>query len=120
MGSPMRLAALAVATALATFAAGTAQAQQSYNVNGPLRLTVRAKSFLNPGNTVAPYSMVNPASAAGQMVSYVNSPPYANLQERYGSTTLPDPTTNGPFIGARNPFGRIDYHYALYRDYYHD
>jgi hypothetical protein len=116
----MRLAALAVATAFATFAVGTAEAQQSFRTNGPLKLTVRAKSFLEPGNTVAPYSQVNPASAVGQMVSYVNSPPYANLHERYGSGALPDPTTNGPFIGARNPIGPVDYHYYLYGDYYHD
>ena len=116
----MRLAALAAVTALATFVAGTAEAQQSYRVNGPLKLTVRAKSFLEPGNTVAPYSSVNPASAAGQMISYVNSPPYANLHERYGSGALPDPTTNGPFVGARNPIGPVDYHYFLYNDYYHN
>lgn len=115
----MRLAALAAITAFATFAAGTAEAQRSYNVNGPLKLTVRAKSFLQPGNTVAPYSSVNPASAYGQMVSYVASPPYAN-NDRYGAGTLPDPTTNGPFIGAKNPIGPVDYHYYLYGDYYHD
>lgn len=112
----MRLAALAVATALVTLAAGAAQAQQSHNVRGPLKLTVRAKSFLEPGNTVAPYSMVNPASAAGQMVSYLNSPPYANMQERYRADRLPDPFTNGPFVGTRNPFGPIDYSGTL-RDY---
>lgn len=116
----MRFAALAVATALATFAAGAAEAQQSYRTNGPLRLTVRAKSFLEPGNTVAPYSMVNPASAAGQMISYVNSPPYAHQHERFGAAVLPDPTTNGPFVGARNPIGPVDYHYYLYGDRYHD
>jgi hypothetical protein len=116
----MRLAAFAAAAAIATFAAGAAEAQQSYRVNGPLQLTVRAKSFLQPGNTVAPYSQVNPASAYGQMVSYVNSPPYANLQERYGAANLPDPFTNGPFVGARNPIGPVDYHYFLYGDRYHD
>lgn len=115
----MRFAALAVATALATLAAGTAEAQQSYRVSGPLKLTVRAKSFLEPGNTVAPYSMVNPASAYGQTVSYLANPPYANMRDRYGAGTLSDPI-DGPFIGARNPIGPIDYHYALYGDRYHD
>lgn len=110
----MRLAALAAAAAIVTFAAGTAEAQQSYRVNGPLKLTVRAKSFLDPGNTVAPYSSVNPASAMGQMVSYLNNPPYANMQERFGTGALPDPTTNGPFIGARNPIGPVDLQYPIY------
>lgn len=109
----MRLAALAAITALATFAAGTAEAQRSYRVNGPLQLTVRAKSFLEPGNTIAPYSAVNPASAYGQMVSYVNSPPYAH-NDRYGAGTLPSPTTNGPFIGAKNPIGPVDLQYPIY------
>ena len=36
----MRVAALALATALVTLGAGVAEAQQSYRVNGPLRLTV--------------------------------------------------------------------------------
>lgn len=112
----MRLAALAVATALVSLAAGTAQAQQSYNVNGPLKLTVRAKSFLNPGNTVAPGSQANPASALGQMISYVNSPPYANLHERYRGANLPDPMS-GPFVGARNPIGPVDYNSLFYNDY---
>ena len=110
----MRFAALAATAAIVTFAASAAEAQQSYRVNGPLKLTVRAKSFLEPGNTVAPYSSVNPASAAGQMVSYLASPPYANNQERYGSTVLPDPFTNGPFVGARNPIGPVDLQYPIY------
>ena len=58
--------------------------------------------------------MVNPASAYGQMVSYVNSPPYANDKDRYGAGTLPDPTTNGPFIGARNPIGPVDFGSIFY------
>lgn len=110
----MRFAAFAAAAALVAFTASTAEAQRSYRVNGPLQLTVRAKSFLNPGNVVAPHSSVNPASAVGQMISYVNSPPYANLHERYGTGALPDPTTNGPFIGARNPFGPVDLQYPIY------
>ena len=110
----MRLAAFAVATALVTFAAGTAQAQQSYNVRGPLKLTVRAKSFLEPGNVVAPYSRVNPSSPAGQITSYVSIPPYANMQELYRGNALPDAVTNGPFVGARNPIGPVNYGYYSY------
>ena len=35
--------------------------------------------------------------------------PYGNLSSRYGQDLLPDPITNGPFVGARNPFGPIDF-----------
>ncbi len=104
-----RAAALASVAALLTFGADLAQAQESYRVNGPLRLSVRARSFLEPGNTVAPYSQVNPASAYGQTVSYLLNPPYQNYRDRFGEGTLPDPITNGPFAGATNPFGPIDY-----------
>lgn len=79
------------------------------HVNGPLRLNVRPRSWLDAGNTVAPYSSVNPASAYGQMVSYLASPPYINMRDRFGEGTLPDPITNGPFVGARSFFGPIDY-----------
>ena len=97
-----------LAAGLALGAATEAEAQQSYHVNGPLRLNVRARSFLDAGNAVQPYSQVNPASAYGQTVSYMLNPPYANMRDRFGEGTLPDPI-DGPFIGARNPFGPVDY-----------
>ena len=104
----MRRTALLAGSLLAIVAFGTvAEAQQSYHVNGPLRLNVRPRSWLELGNKVEVGSSVNPASAYGQMVSYLNSPPQPNLRE-FG-TSLPDPVTNGPFIGATNPFGAIDY-----------
>lgn len=106
-------AAAASVAALLTFGMGVAEAQQSYRVNGPLRLTIRARSFLDAGNTVAPYSQVNPASAYGQAVSYLASPPWINMRERFGEGTLPDPITNGPFVGARNPIGPVDYNGAI-------
>lgn len=105
----MRAAALfASVLAVASVGIATAEAQESYRVNGPLRLSVRARSFLDAGNTVAPYSSVNPASAYGQMVSYLANPPYANMRDRYGEGVLPDPITNGPFVGAVNPIGPVD------------
>jgi hypothetical protein len=110
----MRAAALAASVlALATFGVATAEAQESYRVNGPLRLNVRARSFLDAGNTVAAYSQVNPASAYGQVVSYLANPPYANMRDRFGEGVLPDPITNGPFIGATNPIGPVDYGFYL-------
>jgi hypothetical protein len=102
--------ALIAASLLAVTAFGTAaEAQQSYSVNGPLRLNVRPRSWLQLGNTVAPYSSVNPASAYGQTVSYLNSPPWGNMRERFGESVLPDPVTNGPFVGARNAIGPVDF-----------
>jgi opacity protein-like surface antigen len=106
----MRRSALFAASLLAVLAAGTAaEAQQSYHVNGPLRLNVRPRSWLELGNTVSAGSSVNPASAYGQQVSYQLSPPWNNMRDRFGEGTLPDPVTNGPFVGATNPFGPVDY-----------
>jgi hypothetical protein len=79
-----------------------AEAQQ------PLRLNVRPRSFLDAGNVVAPNSAPNPASAQGQMVSYLASPPWINMRDRFGEGTLPDPVTNGPFVGATNILGPVD------------
>ena len=79
----------------------------------PLRLNVKPRSWLDPGNVVAPYSSPNPASAQGQMISYLANPPYINMRDRFGEGVLPDPVTNGPFIGAKNPFGPVDYNSVL-------
>ena len=38
---------------------------------------------------------------------YLLSPPYAQNRERFSQGVLPDPITNGPFVGSRNPFGPI-------------
>lgn len=103
-----RAAAMASVAAFFALGIGAAEAQQSYHVNGPLKLTVRARNFLDAGNTVQPYSQINPASAYGQTVSYLLNPPYANFRDRFGEGTLPDPI-GGPFIGASNPIGPIDY-----------
>lgn len=106
---------LVIATSLVAMlgAAGLAQAQDGHSrdvhVNGPLKLNVRPRSWLDAGKVVEPYSSVNPASAYGQMVSYLASPPYINMRDRFGEGTLPDPVTNGPFVGARSFFGPVDY-----------
>lgn len=105
----MRRSVVYATALLALAACGTAaEAQQSYHVNGPLRLNVRPRDWLNPGNTVAPYSAVNPASAYGQTVSYLNNPPYAP-GHTVGFDNLPDAVNNGPFAGALNPFGPVEY-----------
>jgi hypothetical protein len=106
----MRRTTLIATALLAIVAGGTAaEAQQSYHVNGPLQLNVRPRSWLEIGNTVSPGSSVNPASAYGQTVSYLLNPPYNNMRDRFGAGTLPDPVTNGPFVGAQNPFGPVDF-----------
>ena len=73
-----------------------------------LILNVRPRSYLDAGNVVPVGSMNYPASGFGQTVSYLNLPPYLGMRERFGASVLPDPITNGPFIGARNPFGPVD------------
>lgn len=105
----MRRLVIAAAALTAAFSAATvAQAE-------PLRLNVKPRSWLDPGNVVAPYSSPNPASAQGQMISYLANPPYVNMKDRFGEGVLPDPVTNGPFIGARNPWGPVDYQ-TLFED----
>ncbi len=92
------LVGLGVLGALMAFpAVEEAQAQDR-----PLVLRVRPRSFLDPG-PVAPVGTFNRYATQGQL-SYLTSPPYAPNGERFGMGVLPDPVTNGPFVGARNPF----------------
>ena len=105
------LSLLAVATA-----GGTAQAQgrpnSSYDIRSPnhIVIRVRPRSWLDAGRVVEPTSRDNPATS-GRFIAaqYLNTPPYIGLRDRFGAGTLPDPITNGPFIGARNIFGPVDY-----------
>ncbi|MCG7394607.1 hypothetical protein MHY87_17010 [Microvirga sp. ACRRW] len=92
---------LGVLAALGAFSvAAEAQAQDR-----PLTFRVQPRSFLDPGNVVEPGS-INPGyTGYGQAQSYLSSPPYMQNNERFnGGGNLPDPITNGPFVGARNPF----------------
>ncbi|MCB5174659.1 MULTISPECIES: hypothetical protein [Microvirga] len=94
------LASLAAASAFSV--AAEAQTER------PLVLRVQPRSFLDPGNVVAPNSISPGASGYGQVQSYLNSPPYAPAGGQFGMGLLPDPITNGPFVGASNPFADID------------
>ena len=67
------------------------------------------RSFLDPGTVVPVGSLNRTTSGYAQTQSYLLSPPYAPNRERFGLGVLPDPITNGPFVGARNPFSPIDY-----------
>jgi hypothetical protein len=96
--------------ALAAFsAAGPAAEAQTRRQSGgePLILNVRPRSFLDAGNVVQPGSLDRTTSGFAQTRSYLASPPWQNMSDRFGEGTLPDPIS-GPFIGARNPFGPFD------------
>jgi hypothetical protein len=83
-------------------------AQASHGSGLALRVTPR--SFLDPV-PVVPVGSINPGyTGYGQAQSYLAFQPYGQNRERFGlSHVLPDPVTNGPYVGARNPFGPIDY-----------
>jgi len=82
---------------------------QSGRRSNVLTLNVRPKSWLNPGNVVAPGVGMNPTRGYAQYVSYQNLSPWISFREAYGEDRLPDPVTNGPFVGARNPIGPVDF-----------
>ncbi len=111
--APTALSACLATLGLAAFAVtalpGSAEAQGVRRQRGDvLILNVRPRSFLDAGR-VAPVGSENRYAGGWQVRSYLNSPPYANLNERYGGGVLPDPIIGGPFVGARNPFGPVDY-----------
>ena len=86
-----------------------ADAQSRRRQGQPVVLRVTPRSFLDPGTVVPVGSLNRTTSGYAQTQSYLRSPPYAPNGERFGVGVLPDPITNGPFVGARNPFGPIDY-----------
>jgi hypothetical protein len=107
----MRHLAIYTALSLAFVGALPAEAQtRTLRRNGEvLILNVRPRSYLDAGNVVPVGSMNYPASGYGQTVSSLNLPPYLGMRERFGAGVLPDPVTNSPMIGARNPFGALGY-----------
>ena len=104
-------ASLAGALAVAAIgAAAPAQAQDGYvrggfyRVSRPLPIRIRPRSWLDAGNVVEPGngSVSNPATNPQLIAaSGLLSPPYGR-NDRFGAGVLPDPITNGPFIGARS------------------
>ncbi|MGO4572045.1 hypothetical protein [Microvirga sp. 2TAF3] len=102
-----RLAALGLAS-LAAITAFSVIAEAQPRRERPLVFRVTPRSFLDPGNVV-PADSINPGiTGYGQTQSYLLSPPYAPAGAGFGVGTLPDPITNGPFVGARNPFPPLD------------
>jgi hypothetical protein len=75
----------------------------------PLVVNVRPRSYLDAGNVVQPGSLNRTTSGYGQTVSYLNMPPAAGQRETlWHNGVLPD-RIHGPFVGARNPLGRVDF-----------
>ena len=106
-----RLAALAAAS-VATFTALAPVAEaQTLRRRGEqtIILDVRPRSYLDAGNVVPVGSQHSPAGGYGQTRSYLNLPPYQHMKDRFGEGSLPDPITNGPFVGARNQIGPVDF-----------
>ena len=85
----------------------TADAQTRRRVvvqdQAPLVLRVRPRSFLEPGNVVPVGSIERQRTGQWQTRSYLNMPPWHNMRERFGESSLPDPI-HGVFIGAQSPF----------------
>ena len=109
----MRRFALLAAVSIASFTALAPLAEaQTLRRRGErtIILNVRPRSYLDAGNVVQVGSQQNPAIGGYAVTrSYLNLPPYQNLKDRFGEGSLPDPVLNGPFVGARNPIGPVDY-----------
>jgi hypothetical protein len=107
----MRLTKLALLGAMSFAALGfgtAAEAQGPYGgyvrVSRPLPIRIRPRSWLDAGHTTEAYngSVRNPATDPHLIqASNLLSPVYGR-NDLYGGSNLPDPITNGPFIGARS------------------
>jgi hypothetical protein len=80
------------------------QAAQALGRGAPLVLRVKPRSYLDPGTVVPVGSLNRGVSGYAQTQAYLLSPDYAPNRDRFGLNSLPDPITNGPFVGSRNPF----------------
>lgn len=104
------LGALAVAglglgtTAPAQAQDGYAPGVGYYRVSRPLPIRIRPRSWLDAGNVVEPGngSVSNPATNPVLIAQSNSLNPVYGRNDRFGFGILPDPITNGPFIGARN------------------
>jgi len=107
----MRLVLLAAASVAAFVTMAPSADAQTLRRRGERNLTidVRPRSYLDAGNVVPVGSQHSPAGSYGQVRSYLKLPPYQNMKDRFGEGSLPDPVINGPFVGAQNPIGPVDY-----------
>ncbi|GJD57108.1 hypothetical protein [Methylobacterium dankookense] len=104
------LGALAV-TGLGLAAPAPAAAQDGYapgvgyyRVSRPLPIRIRPRSWLDAGNVVEPGngSVSNPATNPVLIAQSNALNPVYGRNDRFGYGILPDPITNGPFVGARS------------------
>ena len=107
----MRLVLLAAASVAAFVTMAPSADAQTLRRRGERNLTidVRPRSYLDAGNVVPVGSQHSPAGSYGQVRSYLNLPPYQNMKDLVGEGSLPDPVINGPFVGAQDPIGPVDY-----------
>ncbi|AWN39377.1 hypothetical protein [Methylobacterium durans] len=81
-------------------------APAGYRVSQPLPIRIRPRSWLDAGNVVEPGSTVaglgNPATNPQLIAASNQLTPVYGRNDRFGGGILPDPITNGPFIGARS------------------
>ncbi|RZK94832.1 MAG: hypothetical protein EOO66_07795 [Methylobacterium sp.] len=102
--------ALMGALTLAAVGANTAAEAQGryapagYRVSQPLPIRIRPRSWLDAGNVVEPGngSVSNPATNPVLIAQSNQLNPVYGRNDGYGGGILPDPITNGPFIGARS------------------
>jgi hypothetical protein len=106
-----RLVLLAAASVAAFVTMAPTVDAQSLRRRGERNLTidVRPRSYLDAGNVVPVGSQNYTVNGYGQTASYLNMPPWHNMRDRFGEGSLPDPITNSPFVGGRNPIGPVDY-----------
>lgn len=110
--------ALAGAVTLAALGFGTqADAQGRYGsgyvrVSEPLPIRIRPRSWLDAGNVTEPGngSVANPATNPHLIAASNALSPVYGRTDRFGGDILPDPITNGPFVGARGgAIRQVDY-----------
>ncbi|WP_310347093.1 hypothetical protein [Methylobacterium sp. BE186] len=81
-------------------------APAGYRVSQPLPIRIRPRSWLDAGNVVEPGSTAgglgNPATNPQLIAASNQLNPVYGRNDRFGAGILPDPITNGPFIGARS------------------
>ncbi|GJE26156.1 hypothetical protein [Methylobacterium organophilum] len=109
----MRSTKIALLGALTLSAIGfgtAAEAQGPYGnpgyvrVSQPLPIRIRPRSWLDAGNVTEPGngSVMNPATNPAFIAASNALSPVYGRNDLYGGSNLPDPITNGPFIGARS------------------
>ena len=112
----LKIALLGViaATGFGALASAPAQAQEGfgpgrvYSVSRPLPIRVRPRSCLDAGNVPLTSNVPgaggsrNPALNPYLIAASNQLNPAFGPNDRFGRGILPDPITNGPFIGARS------------------